>query len=266
MVGIGYRSAVLFLLPPSEGKTPAASGPVLRHTKLSFPELNATRRQVQQSLQDLCRSHPTKARRVLDLGPTQDVLISSNAELDRARCAPAVEVYTGVLYDALSASTLTKSARKRLNAMTAISSALFGLIRPDDLICAYRLSGTATLPDLGSLSRLWAPQVAAILDKQDGPIVDMRSQAYVNLGPIPQPAWERAMTMRILVEANGKRSVVSHHNKATKGRIVRLLASATALPKTVDGLLARLERGGYACELHESTKGPARLDVIVDHV
>jgi hypothetical protein len=52
--------------------------------------------------------------------------------------------------------------------------------------------------------------------------------------------------------------VVSHFNKATKGRIVRGLLTAGGLPRTVAGLAAALRDLKYTVE-----EAPGRLDVIV---
>ena len=254
---------MLILLPPSEGKTAPTEGPVLDLRSLSFPELLATRKQVLDALTGLCRSRPNEARKALALGPTQGDEIRRNASLKRAPAGAAIDVYTGVLFDALDAASLNAAQRRRLQAGTAIASALFGLLRPDDLIPAYRLSADTSLPPLGALAPLWRDRVSAEIERSTGPILDLRSQAYVNLGPLPASVHDRALVARVLLERNGRRSVVSHHNKATKGRLVRGLVSAGALPRTVDRLLDSITALGYRVELHESRKGAPVLDVIV---
>ena len=59
------------------------------------------------------------------------------------------------------------------------------------------------------------------------------------------------------------RKVVSHFNKATKGRIVRALMEAGASPKTPAGLAEVLRDLGWAVELGSPTKKGTQLDVIV---
>ena len=41
---------------------------------------------------------------------------------------------------------------------------------------------------------------------------------------------------RVLVERDGRRTVVSHHNKATKGRLVRAVARSRRSVRTIDDL------------------------------
>ena len=53
----------------------------------------------------------------------------------------------------------------------------------------------------------------------DGLVVDLRSGSYAALAPVPG-----AVTVQVLSERpDGTRTVVSHFNKAHKGRLARLL-------------------------------------------
>jgi cytoplasmic iron level regulating protein YaaA (DUF328/UPF0246 family) len=259
---------VLILLPPSEGKTSPATGPKLDLAALSFPELTRGRTATLKALIDLCAKDPKSAASILGLGPTQADEVRVNALLRKAACAPAIEVYTGVLFDALDVTSLGKPARRRLQATTVISSALFGLVRPDDLIPAYRLSGDVVLPGIGAPAAHWRGSVSEVINQSSGVIIDLRSQMYAALGPIPAEAAERAVSARILLEKNGKRSIVSHHNKASKGRLVRALAERSAQPSTIDALMKSLRELKWKCELSESKKSgqPATLDIIVPEI
>lgn len=255
---------MLILLPPSEGKSAPEAGAALDLSALSFPTLTATRKAVLAALVRLCRGDVGSASAALGLGPTQHGEVGANARLRREPCAPAIEVYTGVLYEALDAQTLTSAARRRLGRDVAIASGLWGLVRPDDPIPSYRLSAGTTLPGLGTLASAWRAPLASTLSQVDGLIVDLRSGGYVSLGPLPDD--ERTVTVRVLQERAGRRTVVSHHNKATKGRILRDLAATGGRPRTPTELADTLSRLGYRCELTTDTTGPCRLDVVVDAV
>jgi hypothetical protein len=61
-----------------------------------------------------------------------------------------------------------------------------------------------------------------------------------------------------------QRSVVSHFNKATKGRLVRALAEADARPGSVDDLLTALRDLKYTVEERPVAAGrPRQVDVVV---
>ena len=256
---------MLILLPPSEGKATPSRGAPLKLAKLSFPSLNPTRSSVQEALTRLCSGPAAKARTVLGISARQVDELERNRALATSPTAPAAEIYTGVLYDALNIATLPKRSRARASSDIAIASALFGLVRVDDPIPAYRLSGDGSLPGIGKLATAWREVVPdAIVDAAGlGVILDLRSSAYVALGPVPDDLSERTLVARVLQEKAGKRSVVSHHNKATKGRIVRaLLAQPQA--HTVSDLAGALGDAGYRVELAAPTKaGPWTLDVVV---
>ena len=250
---------VLILLPPSEGKVAPESGARIDIATLSYPTLGAARRKVLAALIDLCRDE-TAARSVLKLSERQRDEIAQNRHLRTAPAGRAIEVYAGVLYDALDPASLTRTQLQRLNDNVAIASALWGLVRPLDRIPAYRLSGESKLPPFGSLANVWSGPIGTVLAKTDGPIIDLRSGAYQSLAQLPER--DEAVVGRVMLEQHGKRSVVSHHNKATKGRITRIVATSRGKFGSVYDFANLLTIHGYVCELHESKRGPARLDII----
>lgn len=256
---------MLILLPPSEGKHSPEAGPRFKAASLGFPDLKAIRAGVLDAVIELCSSRPARAATILGLGPKQRDLIALNAQLRSAPCAPAIEVYTGVLYEALGFDSLPAAARKRADGRVAIASALFGLLRPSDRIPAYRLSGDTTLPALGTLASVWRDAISAEIGRHTGPILDLRSGAYVALGPIPEPIAHRSFIGRVLLEKNGKRSVVSHHNKATKGRLVRAVLQSSTVPKKAADVPGYLRKLGFTAEIREPAKDgdPLGLDIIV---
>lgn len=254
---------MLILLPPSEGKTAPTTGHPLDMAGLSFASLTDVRERIAGRLQRLCASSPAKARLALGLSARQDVERLRNAELFDTPTAPAWQVYTGVLYDALDAQSLPAAARRRLADRVVIASALFGLVRAGDLIPAYRLSADSLIPGVGPLADQWRePLASALADAaDDGIVLDVRSSAYLALGQVPGDRAERTAVARVL--HGGK--VVSHHNKATKGRIVRDLMSGRT-PKTIPALAEALSRQGYDIEIFEPTRPafPWTLDVHVN--
>ena len=257
---------MLILLPPSEGKASPAQGPRLAWRSLSFPELTTARKEVADALVRLSAGPATKARTTLGLSARQDDELARNQALLTAPAAPAAKIYTGVLYDALDLSSLDARTRRRAASDIAIASALFGLLRVTDPIPAYRLSADTTLPGVGRLATAWREPVADAITAAAGRgvVLDLRSSAYVALGPVPSALAERTAIARVLQEKGGKRTIVSHHNKATKGRIVRGLLGEPK-PRTVDDLAGALGAAGYRVELAPPAgEGkPWTIDVVV---
>ena len=259
---------MLILLPPSEGKTAPRRGKPLELASLASPSLTATRATLLEALVALCRDDPDKAAAVLGLGPGQAELVQRNAGLPTAPTARADAIYTGVLYDALDFATLSPAARRRATSRLAVTSSLFGLVRPADRIPAYRLSGDAVLPGVGSVAGGWREVLGeAITDgMRQGLLVDLRSSTYAAFWrPTPDVA-RRVATVRVLHESGGRRTVVSHFNKATKGRIVRALLEDGADPRTPKALADTLGRLGWTVELGSPTPKGTQLDVVVREI
>jgi cytoplasmic iron level regulating protein YaaA (DUF328/UPF0246 family) len=257
---------VLILLPPSEGKTAPRRGKPLAVDALGSPVLTAARRRVIDALE--AASERSDAADLLGLGPSQVDLLERNRSLRTAPTARAETVYTGVLYDALGLTTLSPAARRRASSRVAVVSSVFGLVRPGDRIPAYRLSGDTTLPDLGPVAGVWREVLGdAVTDALGrGLLVDLRSGTYAAFWRPPAPLAARVATVRVLHEQGGTRKVVSHFNKATKGRIVRALLEDGRDPRSPAALAGVLRDLGWHVEETASTPRGTQLDVVVTEV
>lgn len=254
---------MLILLPPSEGKTAAARGKALDLADLSFAGLTEARASVLDALVRL--SGADGAAAALGIPSTQPELLERNQQLRSAPTARADRVYSGVLYDALGSSTLSPAGKRRASSRLAITSALFGLLRPGDRIPAYRLSGDATLPGIGPVAGHWRARLGPVITETVGRglLVDLRSTSYAAFW---RPTGVRTATVRVLHEVDGRRQVVSHFNKATKGRLVRSLLEDGADPRTPEALAEAWERLGWTVEVDADRAGQARFDVVVSEV
>lgn len=263
---------MLILLPPSEGKTPPARGSALRPDRLGFPELEPARAQVLTALVRLCTTGETAevdaAAATLGLGKTLADEVHRNAALAQAPTARADQVYTGVLYEALDLPSLTGSARRRASGRVAITSGLFGLVRPGDRIPAYRLSGDVTLPGIGNLAGFWRDRLDGAVRQAAGKglVVDLRSSTYAGFWRPNRDLARRVVTVRVLHEVDGVRKVVSHFNKATKGRLVRALLEDGRNPSSPGRLAELLGDLGWKVETESGRDGATRLDVVVSEL
>jgi cytoplasmic iron level regulating protein YaaA (DUF328/UPF0246 family) len=253
---------MLILLPPSEGKAPSPTrGRPLDLARLAQPALTQTRAQLASALVELCSGDPAAARAALGLSPGLAGELDVNRRLLTAPTRPAAELYTGVLYEALGLATLPPAARRRAGRWLLVFSGLWGALQLSDRVPAYRLSPDAALPGVGTLASVWREPLAAAMTEAAarGLVLDLRSTSYAALWRPTGSVADRTVTLRVLQERvpgdPASRAVVSHFNKATKGRLVRALLTSTHDPKTPHQLLRALDALGYAAE---PTPGPTR--------
>jgi cytoplasmic iron level regulating protein YaaA (DUF328/UPF0246 family) len=127
-----------------------------------------------------------------------------------------------------------------------------------------------SLPAVGGLTAYWKKILSPALDRVagGGPVLDLRSGAYAAMWtPGPRVA-ARTAALRVLHERTvggvPQRSVVSHFNKATKGRLVRALATDAAAPESVPELITALRDLKYTVEERPTSAGrPRQLDIVV---
>uniref|UniRef100_UPI002810A053 peroxide stress protein YaaA n=1 Tax=Microbacterium sp. TaxID=51671 RepID=UPI002810A053 len=107
---------MIVLLPPSETKAAGGTGASLTTASLGFPGLAVARSRALDALDRLVAagqdvSTPAKARAAAD-----------NAGVRTSPTMPAIERYTGVLYDALDAAALEPAARRWVDDHVVIQS------------------------------------------------------------------------------------------------------------------------------------------------
>ena len=259
---------MLILLPPSEGKGAARRGKPLDLADLSFPDLTPARERVLAALEALCMGDADRAAEVLGIGRTQLDLVELNGGLRTAPTARADRVYTGVLYDALGAGSLSAAAKRRAGTRLAVVSSLFGLVRPADRIPAYRLSGDTTLPGLGPVAGVWREALGSAVEEAlgTGLLVDLRSTTYAAFWRPPAGLARRVATVRVLHETQGRRQVVSHFNKATKGRLVREVLEDGGNPRSPAAFADLLRDLGWKVEEGAPDRKGTQLDVVVSEL
>jgi cytoplasmic iron level regulating protein YaaA (DUF328/UPF0246 family) len=258
---------VLVLLPPSEGKTPAASRrrrPVDLDA-LSWPELTPSRSLLLDALAQV--SERPDALEVLGVGASLAADVERNTRLRTEPAVPASELYSGVLYQALDLPTLPPGARRRAVRWVVVVSGLWGALRLGDRVPAYRLSMGTSLPGVGPLAGFWRERLDEPLRQAAGTglVVDCRSSTYQTAWAARGDVAARTVAVRVLRDEAGRRTVVSHMAKHTRGEVVRhLLARDGREPRTPTALAAAVAEA-FACELHEPARSGATwtLDVVV---
>jgi len=253
---------MLVLLPPSETKRDGGTDTrALALESLRFPELSPERSTVLAAVRRLSRNLGESSA-ALGLSVSQRFEIERNRVLSTAPVMPAIDRYKGVLYDGLDARSLQTGERQWLVDHVLVNSALFGLVGAGDEIPAYRLSHNTRLPALTprslSLKAHWRDALGGVLAAAPGLVLDLRSESYAALGPLPTR--DDAVYLRVVSKGpDGRKKALTHFNKKGKGEFVRRLAEAGIDHDSVDSLLAWAR--GTGVELHRGAPGEIELTV-----
>lgn len=241
---------MLILLPPSEGKTAAGKGRPLDLDSLAFPELTDARSEVLAALSKV--SAHDDAHAVLGVGASLAEEVRRNIELRQAPAAPAHTVYSGVLYDALGYRSMTPAQKRKADAAVVVISALWGALGFADAVPAYRLSMSVELPGTGKLAAFWRKHLATVLDERAGDslIVDCRSSTYATVWTGPP---EQSVAVNVFQERNGRRTVVSHFAKHTRGELAHHLLTRRGKQPASPEQLLRAASERWTCELVPAT-------------
>lgn len=254
-------------LPPSEGKT--APGPEatkrLDLESLVLPQLREHRQRVMDAL--MAASAHEEAQTMLKVGAKVMPEVAANLHLPTAAAAPAHQVYTGVLFEALDAQTLNPDQLQRAADQVLVFSGLFGVTSFTDPVPAYRLAMGVNLSpfgdarDPGPLGTFWRAHLRAELADLVGEqlVVDCRSASYASAFRAPA---EQTLVVNSFTETNGKRKVVTHFAKHARGRLAGMLLRRAAMPESVEEV-AQIASAQWRVEVRPA-QGPTphQLDLI----
>ena len=257
---------MLILLPPSEGKAaPARRGRPVDLAALPHAGLAPLRAELLDGLA-VVGARPGAAE-ALGLSPGLADEVARNAHLRTTPARRAIDVYTGVLYAALDHASLSPAGRRRANRWVRVQSALWGPVAPTDPIAPYRLPMTATLPGVGTVAARWRAVLGPVMTELagDGLVVDGRSSSYASVWRPGGFAARAYVAVRVFTKVDGRRTVVSHSAKHTRGLVARWICEADRTPRT-PAAAAALVAEHRPCELVADPRGGWFLDVTVPPV
>jgi cytoplasmic iron level regulating protein YaaA (DUF328/UPF0246 family) len=195
---------MLILLPPSEKKRTPESGIPFSMADLSFSQTLSTARMIQVA------NHPS---------------------LLTAATAPAIEIYSGVLYQALDWKSLSPIQQRLGQKQIVIISALFGALRPLDRIPTYKMKIKKST---------WADSIGTCLEAlNEAIIIDCRSSTYASVW---KPPAINTVGIRVFQERHGKREVITHMSKKYRGEVTRALLKLKGEPNTVEKIFEHLAK------------------------
>ncbi|MFB9310423.1 hypothetical protein BJY17_000126 [Agromyces hippuratus] len=240
------------LLPPSETKRDGGVDVALDLGALSFGSLTPIRAETTAAVVALAHD-PAEMMRALKLGPRQAHEVERNRHLLDSPTMSVLDRYTGVLFDALDAPTLDVDARTYAADHVVVHSALFGLLGAMDSIPAYRLSHDSRPPGV-RMKALWRAPITAALEAAGGLLLDLRSEAYVELGPVPAHA-EAAFVRVVSVDGAGRKRALNHFNKRAKGLFTRAVLTAQPQLASIEELIDWAHEAGFSLSLSSERVG-----------
>lgn len=245
---------MLILLPPSETKREGGEAARLDVARLRFPSLTATRRRLIRELRSLSQDEDASLK-ALKISARQRWEVARNRSVTTSPTMPAIDRYTGVVFDALDSASLPAHARLFAASHVVIQSALLGPIGALDPIPAYRMSHDSKLPGI-HLAKTWAPIVPSEIGAGGELVLDFRSEAYVALSPLP--VGSNSWFLRVVTEsADGSVRALNHFNKKSKGLLTRALLLHGQDLETIDEVFVVAAAAGHRMELGEP--GEVRL-------
>ena len=227
------------LLPPSEAKRRGGRGKPLAARQPS--ELLARpRAEVSNALAELLAAadRATIAAALALPESAVDAALDDNSRITTAPTMPALDRYSGVVYDGLGAAELSPAARRVANKAVLVFSGLFGVVRGGEPTPPYRVPAKAVLPGLGVVGTYWrrqlAPAMAELVDS--GVVIDLRSADYSAMwqprGAVsdgPSGPGIQVISVRLLSpKPDGSYGVISYPSKYYKGRLAAALLERAA--------------------------------------
>lgn len=141
------------------------------------------------------------------------------------RQTPAIDTFIGDIYSGLQAPSLSAADREYADQTLRILSGLYGILRPLDGICPYRLEMGYKLPDpkFANLYAYWGEALAAWAP-HDGPLVNLAAMEYAQaVLPFVDAARLVAPKFLTISPKTGEPAFVVVHAKIARGALARWL-------------------------------------------
>jgi cytoplasmic iron level regulating protein YaaA (DUF328/UPF0246 family) len=192
---------------------------------------------------------------IKDLMKVSDVLARKTHDLYKEQVVKqAFWAYDGDVFKGVQAKTLDESAASFAQAHVVVPSAVYGLVRPYDMIAPYRLEMKAKLSIGGArnLYEFWGDKLACYVDRVANEEVLMLSSYEYAKTILPH----LAATTRVVTPAfidkkpNGEESQVAIYNKMMRGVMARWI-----IDNKIDSLsdIHRFVAHGYAYDSNRSS-------------
>ena len=173
---------------------------------------------------------------------------SFKAKADTSAARAAVLLFDGDVYDGLQASTLTSAQLNTAQDSLRILSGLYGVLRPLDLMQAYRLEmGTRLANEAGKdLYAYWGEHITERLNQDmkaggHSELINLASEEYFK-SVKPKKLAASIVNVQFLDEKNGQYKVISFFAKRARGSMLRWILDEAP---SQSGALKGFSREGY---------------------
>ncbi|WP_100643054.1 peroxide stress protein YaaA [Alteromonas facilis] len=204
-------------------------------TSYSLPETQPSLMSRTQDLVKVCKQQSPAD--LASLMKISDKLAILNAErfnsfdvpFTKSNAKPAVFTFNGDVYTGLDAATLSESALAFGQKHLRILSGLYGVLRPMDLMQAYRLEmGTALKTPAGkNLYEFWGSDITDEINKQ---LADIDSEVLINLASNEyfKAVKSKQLSVPVITPVfkdfkNGQYKVISFFAKKARGLMARYI-------------------------------------------
>lgn len=163
--------------------------------------------------------------------------------------------YDGDVFKGVQAKTLNESAAQFAQQHVVVPSAVYGLVRPYDMISPYRLEMKAKLAvgTAKNLYEFWGDKLAKYVDQVgDGEVLMLSSYEYARTILPHVSDGTRIVTPAFIdKKPNGEESQIAIYNKMMRGVMARWI-----IDNKIDSLadIHAFSAHGYMFDLHRSTE------------
>lgn len=155
----------------------------------------------------------------------QSILQLENMNLDE-RLTPAILAFSGIQYQYMAPDLFTQPALDYIQKNLRILSGFYGMLRPFDGVCPYRLELNTKMVGFRdySLYHFWGSDIAENLFQEDNIVIDLASKQYARLVKPYLSQGRQLITVDFQELKNGKWKTVGVHAKMARGEMVRYIA------------------------------------------
>jgi len=223
------------LLPTSEAKAKSINKSSLYSTvkrNNSFLTLNKPRMAIHNLLVNVLSTSTRKENeKILDLkGNNLDHAIRVNLNQKKESTLPAIQRYIGIMFSSINYNSMSQSNKTNFNNSTIFFDAMFGLLKPSDLIPEYKLKINSKIPNF-DITNFWKENLASQLDKKfkNKIIIDILPDTHRKTIGKNYPNYYKIMFAE--KKENGEIKNVGHISKMLKGEFVRYITENKIISK-----------------------------------